>query len=325
MGERMYYVLKILCEHDGYVTRNEINNELQKYNIKVSSNTILSIVNEVNAFFYNIFNTNVIESVKKKGYKVVEDYFSVAQLQLLVDSIAFQRDLDANDKIKIINKLLRISPNNRKKIIERNIVDEHLPFSMLVTLNNIITGINDKKGIKFGYVDYKLKENRFVEDSGEERRVTPYYFTIYNNHYYLVCYNKKKKKDGPTIYRIDRIRQSMTTYKSSYDGSQWIEEDDIEAIEKKTINMFVGDNVYIDLKIKFHKKISREIVSRFSNDIIVEKIDDNYYQTTIINEPMSDGLMSWILMLGDKIQVIEPLELKDKIKENIQNMLKQYN
>jgi predicted DNA-binding transcriptional regulator YafY len=101
------------------------------------------------------------------------------------------------------------------------------------------------------------------------------------------------------------------------------EQFDMEEKINNMMNMFVNTET-IDLVIEFHQSIIREVISRFSIDIEVEPIKTNWYQATIKNAEMSEGLIGWLMMLTDKIKVIAPIKLKDEMIKRIGRMEELY-
>jgi predicted DNA-binding transcriptional regulator YafY len=60
--------------------------------------------------------------------------------------------------------------------------------------------------------------------------------------------------------------------------------------------------------------LREEIMDRFGARIPLKAVDCDHFETTI-NAAISDGLISWVMGFGEKIKVLEPLELADMVKE----------
>ena len=95
----------------------------------------------------------------------------------------------------------------------------------------------------------------------------------------------------------------------------------IVSIWKK--NLYVS-NERIDLKIAFESSVLREVVNQFGQDINVNKCFDGRIEAFIKDVALSDGLIGWIMMLQDKVEVVFPLSLKEIVKTRIRAMLRIY-
>ena len=92
---------------------------------------------------------------------------------------------------------------------------------------------------------------------------------------------------------------------------------------ENNVNMYVS-NERIDLKIAFESSVLREVVNQFGQDINVNKCFDGRIEAFIKDVALSDGLIGWIMMLQDKVEVVFPLSLKEIVKTRIRAMLRIY-
>jgi predicted DNA-binding transcriptional regulator YafY len=323
MGKRMYYILMIVLNNQNeYISANKIKEILNdKYGICLNVKTIYAILNEINDFFFPIIHNQFIDKATRVGYYINSEIFSDGQLQLLLDSITYHQDLRYEDKEELKNKLLKLSSfHQQSRLIQSTYNKKELPFSLFLNLNTIMKAIDEKSTISFEYINYQYHQHHFKEISiNNDYLLSPYRILLNNNHYYLIGYIQKRK-DELSIYRIDRMRYIQITKKKFIDIQ---EQFDMEEKINNMMNMFVNTET-IDLVIEFHQSIIREVISRFSIDIEVEPIKTNWYQATIKNAEMSEGLIGWLMMLTDKIKVIAPIKLKDEMIKRIGRMEELY-
>ena len=204
--------------------------------------------------------------------------------------------------------------------------DNELTYDLLLNLTTVIKAINNHKNIAFKYISYDIKDNALQEVyhtngnlNPETYVISPYKLILRNSNYYLIGYFDKRK-DSLSVYRIDRMR-IVRNHSSSYEDIQ--DRFDMEKEFENNVNMYVS-NERIDLKIAFESSVLREVVNQFGQDINVNKCFDGRMEAFIKDVALSDGLIGWIMMLQDKVEVVFPLSLKEIVKTRIRAMLRIY-
>lgn len=328
MGERMYLVLRIIayCPDKG-ISAKRIVEELKTEDINMNIKAVYSTIDRINAFFYPFLKENMIVVIKNVGYTVHKMIFEDGELQFLLDSIYFHKDLNYEEKEKLTHKLLDFTPmKQRERLILTTHNRKEKAFSLLQNLTTIIKAIDNQKKIKFQYIDYMIKDDKLYEvysqrgNQGEFYIMSPYQIVLNNNHYYLIGYNEKYKNEL-TTYRIDRMR-SVISLNHSIDEIR--EEFDMNDEIDKMTNMYLSTERN-KLQIKCERGLLREMASKFGKDIEVQQIEDNMCIITVNDMSISEGLIGWILMLQDRVEVILPLSLREEIKERVSRLNKMYN
>lgn len=327
MGKRMYYVLKIILESkEECIKAKEIAEGLKAYDIDVDVKTIYTAIQNINAFFFAWLQCDLIEKRHSRGYFIQKGLLSDGELQFLLDSIAFHQDLNHEDKEKLKQKLLFLSPyHQQKRLITFEPTQKKFSFSLLINLSTIMKAIENKKTIMFQYINYEIDHHHFIEipsQKGNDKDryiVSPYQIVSQNNHYYLLAYNELHPEQL-TNYRIDRMRTiQITQYKYHEIREQF---DMIDEIEKMT-NMYVSHQ-RDTLQLECDQRLLREIVSRFGADIEAHRLYQDHYLIIVENTPISEGLIGWIMMMQSQIKIISPLFLQEEIKKRIKNMSSLY-
>lgn len=114
---------------------------------------------------------------------------------------------------------------------------------------------------------------------------------------------------------IQTIRDSYIDIREQFDLTDEIE---------KTTNMYISQN-RDTIQLECDQKLLRELVSRFGTDITAQKLYQQQYLVTILDTPISDGLIGWLMMLQDQVKVIAPESLQIEMKKRIEKMLTLYN
>ncbi|MFQ6792937.1 MAG: helix-turn-helix transcriptional regulator [Thomasclavelia sp.] len=327
MGEKLFYVFKVIKESSEPISGKDIVEALSEYGIKVDIKTVYSLIERINDFYTCLTGKKLIQTIRRKGFIIAEDFFEDGQLQFLVDNVVSNPNLDQKAANELVNKLLLLSSTNQSKrlYIEKK-PSQDLTFDLLVNLTTIIKAINNHRNIAFKYVSYDIKDSRLTEVyhtngnlNEETYMISPYQILVRNSIYYLVGYFNKRK-DSLSVYRVDRMRLVMNQRGRFEEISKRY---DIVKEFENNVNMFFS-NEHIDLIIIFNRRVIREVVSQFGKDIIVRRIDKERVEARIFNVALSDGLIGWLMMLQNKVEVVAPSSLRINVKNRLRSMLAMY-
>ncbi|AQS09900.1 hypothetical protein CLOBY_20390 [Clostridium saccharobutylicum] len=204
-------------------------------------------------------------------------------------------------KVKIIkNELLKFVGNKEKEEMEKlfsfektNELDEYYQEDIL---ENIYKAFINKKKIKLYY--------RRASDNIHEYIIEPQNITFDNGRVYLIALNENKED---RTYRLDRIKRIEISgeykEKSSFSLSDYL---------FKSWNMFGGIDKETRIIVKFNKDAAKIIEEKVG---VTKKIinEESGYVTYEFIAYGIDGICIDLLGLGDGFEVLEPLELREKI------------
>lgn len=204
-------------------------------------------------------------------------------------------------KVKIIEKeLLKFVGSREKAEMEKlfafektNHLDEYYHDDIL---KNIYNAFINKKKIKMRYKGYSEDTRHYV--------IEPQNITFDNGRVYLIALNEKKED---RTYRLDRIKsiEILDEYKEESDFS-------LPDYLSKSWHMFGGREKETRILVKFNKDAAK---------IIEEKVAVNKRKISEDNESVIyefiaygiDGICIELLGLGGRFEVLEPVELREKI------------
>jgi predicted DNA-binding transcriptional regulator YafY len=162
----------------------------------------------------------------------------------------------------------------------------------------------------------QLKEaiihNRVVEVSyisnykGEttERRVEPIGLVYYSNHWHLIgfCQLRQDYRDFRTD-RMARVKLSAECYKPNRHPS----------LKEYTEKLIQGTELH-QVEIKVHSNIIRYIGdSKYAMGLVQERIEGDHHYMLFATISL-DYFARWLLMMLEKVEVLQPQQLKDKLK-----------
>ncbi|MGO1372470.1 MAG: helix-turn-helix transcriptional regulator [Senegalia sp. (in: firmicutes)] len=257
----------------------------------------------------------------KKLYSKQNRKFSNHQLRILIDAVNSSRFLQINEKKKIINNIKSLTSNYLASRLQNNIYMDTTKVSIDTSIKYIIdklhNSVQNNKVIIFQYGKFNMDKNFELNHEGKYYKAEPYGLVWHNEFYYLVA--KDLKKDKIVNFRVDRMRNVEVG--NSFNSNFF----DLDSHIHSSFNMYPGDLHHIE--IKFHKSLVNAIIDKFGIDgnrgTIIRKINGDYFSLRT-RAAINEGLVRWILMWGSDAEVIKPIQLKEKIQEEILKMIEIY-
>lgn len=336
MGEDMYRVMKVMMSSPTKTIRGkDIQKTLEEEGYHYDIKTIYNFLRQLNGFFNELLHDDMFESVHGVGWRIRKEFFDDRELQMLIDALEYNGDISVNDRQAITDKLSSFSSARQKELlqIESEQEGEEKNFSLLLNLRTINKAIREQKTILFNYVDFDAdpKTSKPVEVESTNGNaifydvsrkntdyvVSPYKVMIHGQHYYMIGNFVKEDVDQIRYYRLDRMRRIRISKYKYADKSMEIDMDEYAK------SVFAKQRT-ITLVMNFKKDLFREMVSHFGDDFVVTKGQDQTYKAIIFDVPYSGDLINWILMLGEKVQILGPADLKEEVKGKIKESYEHY-
>ena len=159
--------------------------------------------------------------------------------------------------------------------------------------------------------DRRLIKFRYYAPSGEsERTVEPYYLVFRWSSWYLWAWCLKRKDFR--LFKLNRM-----------DGVQITEKNfkcrDATMPDLSNEKIFPGG---IKVKALFEADQKWRLVEEFGTSCFTENDDGRLLFTADYTD--MENLITWILTFGDKAEVIEPEEVREKVRTAIEAMIKNY-
>ena len=165
--------------------------------------------------------------------------------------------------------------------------------------------------IQDAIADRSLIKFRYYAPSGEsERTVEPYYLVFRWSSWYLWAWCLKRKDFR--LFKLNRM-----------DGVQITERNfecrDATMPDLSNEKIFPGG---IKVKALFEADQKWRLVEEFGTSCFTENEDGRLLFTADYTD--MENLITWILTFGDKAEVIEPEEVREKVRTTIEAMIKNY-
>ncbi|WP_289138466.1 YafY family protein [uncultured Brevibacillus sp.] len=165
--------------------------------------------------------------------------------------------------------------------------------------------IEESKLLVFDYI------NRDMEYS--EREVEPVQIAFVSGQWYLVGFCRKRNDYRRfKLVRIRKLRVDTSFHKRE---TSW------EEIEKIIEESYSKRG--IEVTFRFSNRIGEQLTEYFSKEAIRKTEDDHYI--VVAEFPYEEGLLKYILSFGKECEVVEPLFLREELKQYVKELMNFYN
>lgn len=208
-----------------------------------------------------------------------------------------------------INSLLNESASIKDRIIFEDIPSSHQ------FLASIIQAIRDNRMIRVHYKGYRMDDDRFFD-------IEPYFIREFKRRWYLYGHKDYDKDRKPHMYALDRmlsVEVLSETFKMPEDinAREWF----------KTI---YGVRKYDDMKIQrvFIKAYGKQV--RYFRSLPLhssqEEVETHRDYSLFSYELVPDyDFIQDVLGFGDSVEIMRPLELRNRIKTIVCSLVNRYN
>lgn len=269
------------------------------------------------------FNFDIISyENNREGYFLDGRNFEVSELRLLIDAVLSAKFISLKQSKILVDKLKSLTSNGLAKKLENQLyIDERIKTNnncVCEVVDNINAAISQNKKISFKYYSYTIDKKLVANKNGQVYIRSPYSLAWHDDRYYMICGHDKY--NDLSHFRVDRMRQvtildeprrnfsEVSDYKNNFDTADYL---------NGVFNMYTGNKEFVLLK--FHRDLINFAIERFGEDVSIRKINDDYFEVRV-QVMVSDGFIAWIMQLGTKAEILQPLHLRVKIKEIIEEM-----
>jgi len=308
-----------------------INKREESKRFGVDERSIQRDIDDIRAFLKNRNGDKreVIYDRSKEGFIMTgseeafltnEEIFAVSKV--LLDSRAFTK----KEIGRILDKMVaECVPQNNIKLVSDLISNEKYHYVELKHQSRVKEKLwelgNDVKQCNLLEIIYKKQ----VSSSKTIKRIIQPVGLIFSEYYfYLNAFIVEKGEneyiqlyDYPALFRLDRIKSIKelgVKFKIPY--SDRFEEGEFR---KRVQFMFPGR--LMKIKLKYFGTSAEAVLDRLPTARIISEKQGEF---TLEAEVYGNGIIMWILSQGNKIEIVEPLSLRDEMKKTLQEMMDIY-
>lgn len=141
---------------------------------------------------------------------------------------------------------------------------------------------------------------------------------VFSEHYfYLIAYIDKKEHAFPAFFRIDRII-SFKMLKEKYGFDLQTKYNVGEMIKSLK---FMSGGKFTTVKLRLKNSQLNIVLDQLPNASIIEA---NHIDTYLKVKVFEDGFIKWVLNNTDNVEILEPLDLRSKIKNEALKIVEIY-
>ena len=278
-----------------------------------------------NILYLNELLGDVIDM--EDGYYLAEREFEDAELRMLIDSVLFSKNLTQKQAKDLIEKL-RAKGNKyfpAKVTHISNLPEMHHADNkqLMYALDTVNDAIAEKKKISFVYNTYGTDFRLHPRRDGMRYVVNPYQMVANIGKFYLI--GNYDKYDNVSHYRLDKMtdvqildekvkpQKEIRDFKNGFSLPKHMAEH---------IYMFSGESERV--KLLAPATMMDELIDWLGKDFTVRKTDDEDEIEIILNCNV-DSMFYWALQYGPYVEILEPIDLRNRISKAVRGMADKYN
>ena len=318
----MFYILDILKEYSDknhLLKQKDIIDKLHSiYMVDIERKTIASTLDLLAEYGYDIYKG-------PGGVCLDERDFDETQIKFLIDAIYSSKAITGEQAKEISEKLYSsLSKYQRKDysyIHKSTEITRTSNKEFFYNIDIISEAIKTNKKITFKYLTYDKKGNLVEGKDGYTYKVSPYYLVNNFGKYYLL--GSLNHHDNHTNFRLDYISNIELT------DEDLVPMDNISTMGNYfNINKHINEHVYmfggkiINAKIIVKEDWAvRYVYDWFGRNASLQTIDGKLYATIRTDDR---AFIYWALQYTQLFTVIEPLDVRNKIIDTLNNSLESY-
>ena len=310
-------VLEQYTDSDHRLTQQKIVELLEKnYGVPCTRQTVKNNLMLLKNMGYDIS--------MRGGIFLKSRLFDNAELRMLIDSVLFSRTLSGEEAERLIKKLTGLG-NKYFRAKVKHVC--HLPKlihsdnkQVLLNLDVLNDAIEQERKVRFTYNSYG-KDFQLHPRRKDPYIVNPYQMVENQGRYYLLC-NHDKYNDI-SHYRLDymtNVQMLDDNVKPKDQVADFVQGYSLPKHMEEHIYMFSGPSVQVKMRVSEH--MMGALIDWFGKKFrIVQETEDGLIISVACNKL---AMRYWALQYGEYVEVLEPENLRDEIREVVDCMASFY-
>ena len=319
---KMLYLVKIFSEEtdDQHgLTMPEIIRRLERYGVTADRKTLYKDFEELERFGLDIIGQ---QESRNYYYHLGSREFELAELKLLVDSVQAAKFITQKKSKDLIKKLESLVSQYDAKHLHRQVllsgrvktVNEKIYYNV----DQIHEAINAGKQIRFHYFQWNTKKKMELRHDGKWYQVSPWCMLWDDEYYYMVAYDA----ESGTLkhYRADKMLD-ISVIDEKREGRAEYRNFDTAKYARQLFGMYAGEETRVVLKCE--NEMAGVLIDRFGKDIFLTTLDDSHC-VAHVDVAVSLQFLGWLFALGEGVEIIDPPEAVEKMREEARRLSRQY-
>ena len=253
---------------------------------------------------------------RKKIYRYLDINFSISKQGLNeADTIQLKTTLATLSRFDfdwIEELILRLEDQFKIKSDSKKIIqfEENPYLEGKDYITQLYNAIHYKKTLEISYLSFKSKEPSVII-------IYPYFLKQYNNRWFLFGQNKGYKNlTNLALDRIENVKETNQEYiESNIDFDEYFED---------VIGVTISDSPVEKIILKVTNEAINYIITKPLHGSQIIKQRQNDFTIVELELIPNYELESLLLSFGENIEVIEPFNLRNGLKERVKKIYKNY-
>ena len=252
---------------------------------------------------------------------VVKRTFSLSELKLMIDAIASSKFLTKSASQALIDKLKMFCSHYEAEELNRQALlanrAKRIDTDYHDNVSKISKAIDNDRRASFQYFRINVRNKR--ENNKNLSLVSPWVMLYEEDNYYLMGYDGKKMR----YYRLDRM-DDVKILEEKREGEEEYKKikDELPFRTQSSFNLFGGEKEWVTLRCPTY--FYYVIVDKFGPNLhpMIEKGTDTF--TVSVPVAVGDPFFAWVISMRNKIEIVEPKNVRDKMRELLNDVGKHY-
>ena len=313
---RILQILKEYSDFEHPLTQEKISEYLKsQYGISIERKAIsrnISLLKEA----------DIPISSTRNGSYLEENEFENSELHLLIDGILCSKYITKKQSIALIDKLRKLS-NRYFKVHVKNIYtltqqEKTDNQDLFYNIEIIDEAIEKMKMVQFDFNKYGIDKKLHKSSS---HKVMPYRLILHNQRYYLMALHEDRKE--LRYYRLDHITNMKLLEDSPLTDIHMVKSYTSDSHDDPSISrpyLFTDKAEYIEFITE--EWMMDQVIEWFGFHVKVKKLENGTIHIRVKSSPRA--VEYWAMQFLNYIEVINPPELRERIKSNLQQGLDKY-
>lgn len=315
---RLYRIMIKETDAEHGLTMHQILERLAQWQVTTDRKTLY---NDLAALQELGLKIQMTRTGNEYYYHVEERPFELAELKLLVDAVQSSKFITARKSRQLIKKLTAYASNYEERQLNREVIVagriKAMNESIYYNVDTIHHAMAENRQITFAYLQWNLKKE-LVPRKKEPYQISPWALTWDNENYYLIGYDAAAGMIKN--YRVDKMDQ-IALAEEKRTGRNSFAKLDMAVYTRENFGMYHGEETKV--KLCFENALAGVLIDRFGKDIEIRKVDEVHSETTV-SVCISGMFFGWITGVGEGLEIVSPLAVKEQYQDYLRNILKQY-
>lgn len=302
------------------IAMKEIMSKLREYNIVAERRTIYEDIRVLQ----DVHKMDIEHHAGERIYRLKSRKFSLAEIKIIIDSMASSKALTPETTFELTNKLASLCSKHEREFLKKRVFldgrvkseNKKVPL-YIKTLNE---GIIKQRWVAFRYFKYDINKKKVYYYGGKHRRVRPAALLVINDVYYLLGYDKRDKRK---LYRVDRMSH-VDIHSESFRGLPEKLDSRVAQLAFSVKDPYWTHKVEIEpVKLRFHISVVDEVLDKFGFAIQMIPDGENHFITTVSLEPTHD-FYGWLFSFGRNAEILEPSIIRTSMYYKLRDGIYRY-